>query len=143
MNRIVAKVQRELRGWVGSSIVHLGDRNVPNALLFIDKYIQVPRILGPLVLVLEKIRKYDTENPALKTVVDSYGGADAVIKEILRDFFRHAFDGSGGDNFFEAGSCIDGRLTSAWNWCSKIESKPYFPVFLLCGFTGFDGKEGW
>jgi hypothetical protein len=26
-------------------------------------------------------------------------------------------------NFFDAGSCIDGRLTSAWNWCSKIELK--------------------
>lgn len=31
------------------------------------------------------------------------------------DFFRHGFDGSGGDNYFDAGSCIDGRLTSAWN----------------------------
>ncbi|RCH80541.1 hypothetical protein CU097_000100, partial [Rhizopus azygosporus] len=35
--------------------------------------------------------------------------------------------------------CIDGRLTSAWNWCSQIEKKPYFPIFLLAGFTGFDG----
>jgi hypothetical protein len=26
-------------------------------------------------------------------------------------------------NFFDAGSCIDGRLTSAWNWCSKVEKK--------------------
>lgn len=23
---------------------------------------------------------------------------------------------SGADNFYDAGSCIDGRLTSAWNW---------------------------
>jgi hypothetical protein len=50
-----------------------------------------------------------------------------------------AFDGSGADNFFDAGSCIDGRLTSAWNWCSKIEKKAYYPVFLLTGFIGFDG----
>lgn len=33
----------------------------------------------------------------------------------IADFFRFAFDGSGADNFYDAGSCIDGRLTSAWN----------------------------
>ena len=59
---------------------------------------------------------------------------------ILRDFFRHAFDGSGANNYFDAGSCVDGRLTSAWNWCSCIEKKSYFTLFLLCGFTGFDGR---
>ena len=26
----------------------------------------------------------------------------------------------GADNFFEAGSCVDGRLTSAWNWCAQV-----------------------
>lgn len=35
--------------------------------------------------------------------------------------------------FFDAGSCIDGRLTSAWNWANTLEKKRYFPVFLLAG----------
>lgn len=38
-----------------------------------------------------------------------------------------------------AGSCIDGRLTSLWNWASQIEKKPYYNLFKLGGFTGFDG----
>ena len=59
-----------------------------------------------------------------------------IEARILHDFFRGASDGSGADNFFDAGSCIDGRLTSAWNWCSQIESKPFFPAMLLTGFTG-------
>jgi Protein of unknown function (DUF2009) len=34
---------------------------------------------------------------------------------------------------FCAGSCIDGRLTSAWNWCSQIEKKPYYHIFKVAG----------
>lgn len=50
-------------------------------------------------------------------------------KRTFNEFIR--FDGSGADNFFDAGSCIDGRLTSAWNWCSLIEKKRYWSIFLL------------
>lgn len=46
------------------------------------------------------------------------------------DFFRSAFDGSGADNFFDAGSCIDGRLTSAWN-CKHPRVKYNFSILTL------------
>ena len=89
------------------------------------------------------------------------------LKDILFDCFRNAFDGrgtsihppheptevkahppthpptqTGGDNFFDAGSCIDGRLTSAWNWCSQLSSKPFYPIFKLTGFSSFDAGVG-
>jgi hypothetical protein len=79
-------------------------------------------------------------NEGVRRYIDqSFGGLEKLRKDILVDFFRHAFDGSGADNFFDAGSCIDGRLTSAWNWCSKIDKKHYYPIFKLTGFIGFDG----
>ncbi|KAL6771975.1 hypothetical protein ACKKBG_A28500 [Auxenochlorella protothecoides x Auxenochlorella symbiontica] len=139
MHAILARCQRRLGGWVGSSVVHLGDHNVPNALLFIDKYTQVPRILGPLVLVLEALPTLCRDR-AVRAYVEAVHGSVAGCRgAVLLDFFRHAFDGSGADNFFDAGSCIDGRLTSAWNWCSKLEKKEYAHVFALAGFTSFDG----
>ena len=143
MNSIVDKVQRALDGsaWIGSSVVHMGDHNVPNALIFLDKYCQIPRILGPIAHTLNHLQKeYDQAPLCVRTYIDeTFGGVEDAKKLILQDFFKHAFDGSGADNFYDAGSCIDGRLTSAWNWCSKIEKKSYFPLFLLTNFVGFDG----
>jgi hypothetical protein len=127
--------------WVGSSVVHLGDTNVPNAFMFIDKYVQVPRILGPLVQCLDRIPELCQSDRGINTyITTTYGSASACQKVILQDFFRHGFDGSGGDNFFDAGSCIDGRLTSAWNWCSQVEKKGFWVVFLMTGFQGWDGE---
>lgn len=37
MHTILWRCQQKLGSWVGSSVVHLGDHNVPNALMFIDK----------------------------------------------------------------------------------------------------------
>jgi len=55
MIRILERVQKQVGVWIGSAQIHLGDHNVPNALMFIDKYAQVPRICAPIVLCLDKI----------------------------------------------------------------------------------------
>lgn len=134
MNIILHKAQQSLGSWVGSSVIHMGDHNVPNALMFIDKYTQIYRILLPICNTLQQLPEIYNSKPALRSYVDDeFGGIEECKKEILSDFFRHGFDGSGADNFFDAGSCIDGRLTSAWNWCARLEKKRYFPVFLLTG----------
>lgn len=150
MHAILNRAQRSIGSWVGSSVIHMGDHNVPNALMFIgayhhptsshaaadrhtDKYSQIYRILLPICNTVSKIPEL-MDKPALRSYIeDEFGSADGCAAEILGDFFRHGFDGSGADNFFDAGSCIDGRLTSAWNWCSALEKKRYFPIFLLTG----------
>jgi hypothetical protein len=93
------------------------------------------------VSCLNNLERICEEDDGIKEMVDSgYGGMEKLRKDILHDFFKSAFDGSGADNFYDAGSCIDGRLTSAWNWCSQLPTKPFYPIFKLTGFTGFDGE---
>lgn len=141
MQEILHYVQSQVDTWIGSSMIHMGDHNVPNALTFIDKYNQVARILSPVVKTLENLEHLVREDAGLRRFVqDGFGGFEKARLDILHDFFRSAFDGSGADNFYDAGSCIDGRLTSAWNWCSQLASKPYYPLFKLTGFSGFDGE---
>ncbi|KAI8068991.1 hypothetical protein BDF21DRAFT_345408 [Thamnidium elegans] len=142
MHRTLFKAQKKAGTWIGSSVIHLGDKNVPNALVFIDKYNQVARILSPICITIDRLDELTKNEGIRKFILKKFGSLDLCRKTILADFFQFAFDGSGADNFYDAGSCIDGRLTSAWNWCSQIEKKPYFPVFLLAGFAGFDGG-GW
>ena len=105
VHSVLAHCQSKLGSWVGSSVVHLGDHNVPNALMFIDKYTQVPRILGPLVLCIEAIDDLAKDAGLGAYIQATFGGAERLKKTICTDFFRHAFDGSGADNFFDAGSC--------------------------------------
>jgi len=142
MHEILARTKQALGNWIGSSVIHLGDNNVPNALSFIDKYVQVAQILGPLVNTLNQIDKACEEDTGLRAYMEAYGGVEKAKRDVLRDFFTHAFDGSGGNNDFDAGSCIDGRLTSAWNWCSQIADKPFYPLFRMTGFMSFSGEFG-
>ena len=140
MQALLQRVQASVDTWIGSSMIHLGDHNVPNALNFIDKYTQVPRILGPIVVCLENLEKMVDADENLESFIDkSFGGLETLKRDILYDFFKSAFDGSGASNFYDAGSCIDGRLTSAWNWCQSLPDKEFYCIFKLTGFTGFDG----
>lgn len=41
MHSILYRCQQRIGNWVGSAVIHLGDHNVPNALMLIDKYTQV------------------------------------------------------------------------------------------------------
>jgi hypothetical protein len=143
VGQLMSKILRDVQGrvaepWVGLSVVHLGDRDVPNALMFIDKYTQVPRILTPIVQCLLRIPGVLARDSAFHAYVkQEWGSAEGLRLQILSDFFKHGFDGSGDDG----GSCIDGRLTSTWNWCSKLHKKPYYHVFMFTGFQGFDGSD--
>ncbi len=59
----------------------------------------MPRILNPVVLVLDALPKH-CKDPKLAAYVHSmYGSVEGCRKAVLLDFFRHAFDGSGADNF--------------------------------------------
>eukprot|EP01135_Chromosphaera_perkinsii_P010065 Nk52_evm1s2010 gene=Nk52_evmTU1s2010 len=149
MHNILCAAQRNIGSWVGSSVIHLGDHAVPNALVFLDKYTQIQRILNPVVITLTRCTELYASgglgNSGLKGfrgwIDREYGGNCETLKlDILQDLFRHGFDGSGADNFYDAGSCIDGRLTSLWNWANTIGKKPFYPVFLLTGFKSFDGE---
>jgi len=150
MSSILNACYSKVKGrWIGSSAVHLGDNEVPNALVFIDKYTQVERILTPVVHCINQIDRMCGDPGLLKWLDQYYANRETKVLmspglhikvRILVDFFRHAFDGSGADNYVSAGSCIDGRLTSAWNWCNKIASKSYYSIFLVSGFNGFEGN---
>jgi len=137
MQSILRNVQSRVGSpWVGLSVIHLGDRDVPNALVFIDKYTQVPRILTPIAKCIQRLPAVLYQDKAFHHYVkEEWGSIDGLRLQIMCDFFKHGFDGSGDDG----GSCIDGRLTSTWNWCSKLHKKPYYHVFMFTGFQGFDG----
>ncbi|CCH41087.1 hypothetical protein BN7_624 [Wickerhamomyces ciferrii] len=142
MYRIVGECKSRCSNWIGSSVVHLGDDAVPNALHFLDKYTQVPNILIPIDQCLLKIDELNNDPFTKRYIQDQFGNSEKLKLSILQDCYAHMFDGSGADNFYMSGSCIDGRLTSAWNHTNQIAKKPYYNIFLLTGFIGFNGSDG-
>lgn len=96
MQNVISRAQGRIGGgWVGSSVVHLGDHNgisltplfkvadvVPNALHFIDKYNQVPRILNPMVLAIEGIDRIARDPFIYKYIEEAFGGIDTLKKSI-------------------------------------------------------------
>lgn len=142
MYKILGECKAKCSSWIGSSVVHLGDDAVPNALFFLDKYIQVPNILIPIDQCLLKIDDLNKDPFTRRYIEDQFGDSEKLKLTILQDAYAHMFDGSGADNFYMSGSCIDGRLTSAWNHTNQISKKPYYKIFLLTGFIGFNGSDG-
>jgi len=136
MSNLLSQTQSEAgTSWVGLSVIHLGDRDVPNALIFIDKYTQIPRFLNPLVKFLQDLPELCDDDRVGSYVMEQFGSPEKLKMSVLADYFKHGFDGSGDDG----GSCIDGRLTSSWNWTSRLAKKSYYHAFMLSGFQGFDG----
>ena len=43
------------------------------------------------------------EDAGVRGYVQAHGGLEKARVDILHDFFKHAFDGSGADNFYDAG----------------------------------------
>jgi Protein of unknown function (DUF2009) len=136
MSNLLGQTQSETgKNWVGLSVIHLGDRDVPNALIFIDKYTQIPRFLNPIVNFIQSIPVLIQDPKIAYYITDLYGTTDNLKMAVLQDYYKHGFDGSGDDG----GSCIDGRITSSWNWTSRIAKKEYYHPFMISGFQGFDG----
>lgn len=104
-------------------------------MVFIDKYTQIPRFLTPIVQFIHGLPDLCSDEVICEYVTSEFGSIQQLKLAVLADYFKHGFDGSGDDG----GSCIDGRLTSSWNWTSRIAKKPYYHAFMMSGFQGFDG----
>ena len=99
----------------------LGDHDVPNALVWIDKYTQIPRILAPILAALEGLDEVVASAPGTADYIGAiYGDVEACRKAILRDFFRHAFDGSGQTLAAAASSShLDAARPRRWHCCAS------------------------
>jgi len=141
MYSILGEVQHHFDYWVGIPVIHLGDDAVPNALFFLDKYIQIPSILIPIDKTVQDIERLAKNNKYVNDYAEAqYGSVENLQMTILCDYFKHGFDGSGADNYYFAGSCVDATSTSSCEFCNQISKKSYYNFFLLAGFTNFNGE---
>jgi hypothetical protein len=103
MSNLLHQTQTEAgTSWVGLAVIHLGDRDVPNALIFIDKYTQIPRFLNPIVHFCQNLGDLCSDARIGAYVKEQFGSAERLQKIVLADYFKHGFDGSGDDG----GSCM-------------------------------------
>lgn len=65
------------------------------ALVFIDKYTQVPRILAPIAQCIERLPQLVEDAAFHRYVSEEWGSISSLRMQILSDFFKHGFDGSG------------------------------------------------
>lgn len=107
MRLLLSETQEAGSPWVGLSVVHLGDRDVPNALIFIDKYVQIPRFVRPVADFLDNLEELCQDERIAMYVKKQFGSVERLKMIVLTDWCKHSFDGSGDDG----GSCIDGRIT--------------------------------
>lgn len=103
MSSLLQQTQQEAgTQWVGLQVIHLGDRDVPNALIFIDKYTQIPRFLNPIVHFCQNLPNLCADKRIGAYVEEQFGTMEHLQKTLLADYFKHGFDGSGDDG----GSCM-------------------------------------
>ncbi|CAI5704833.1 unnamed protein product [Peronospora farinosa] len=90
--------------------------------MFIDKYTQVGHILRPIVKAIDSIESM-CGSPKIRGYVDTTFAERTIFSRL-----DHAL--------------MDDLRASAWNWCSNLHTKPFFPNFKITGFVGFDDKFG-
>ena len=85
MHNIIKKTMDITGTWIGSSVVHLGDRTVPNALFFLDKYTQVPRILTPVYLVIKNIDRISQDPFVYNWISNQFESVDNLKISELKE----------------------------------------------------------
>lgn len=106
-----------MRKLAGALLCNLASHSPPPpaAAVFLDKYSQVSRILSPIVATVDALPRLVTEHPSLSLYIErEFGSTQGAQLAILTDFFRHGFDGSGADNFMDAGSWWVWGRRSSW-----------------------------